>query len=304
MIAGMLWAMLGCSAAPEQHLMWRDRWELLAILEGGRLLDASVSIGNTGLLRGQGRLQVELWEPGSSPIHFSQHTGPLAVTHDPEAGRATVGVNGLARDDRAWAFRVGDDNVNAMIHLAPQTDAQPQEVWSDGPWQVTARAPVGDISGWVTAGKRGGMVSGRGLLLHRSGHAVPEAPRLGVYVLSEDLTLIVDQHGPQRLAWASLDGQPLDTDGLTLDFEARGPVTVTLPAEGATLTLRRRKDRGTADPLAHLLAPERWLAAPLVGQPLRRLQRAQATFERGGRSLRAAALLVEVRDADQLTSGL
>ena len=302
MIAALLVLGLGCAPEPEQHLMWRDSWELLGILEGGRALDASVSIGNTGLLRGQGRLRMELWEPKDAPVRFSQHTGPLAVNHAPDAGRATVGINGLALDEQAWSFRVADDNVNALVQLTPLSAAQPQETWGDGPWQVTARAPIGEISGWVTAGKRGGLIRGRGLLLHRSGHAVPAPPRLGVYVMHERLSLIVDMHGPQGLAWATLDGEPLDTEGVTVDFPARGPVTVSLPSADTTITLRRRKQRGTIDPFEHLLAAEAWIAAPLIGQPLRRLQLSQATLAQGERTLRAPALLVEVRDAAQLTA--
>ena len=288
----------GCAQSPEDTLQWRESWELLGLLEGSRVLDARVTVGNTGLLRGQGRLQLALWEPQAAPIQFSRHAGPLAVERDPAAGRATIGTDGLAHEDGGWSLRVGDDNVNALVQLSPSTAAAPAQDSPEG-WSTRLAVPFGDISGWITAGERGGLVGGRGLLLYRGGASPPPLPRMGAYVLSPALQLIVDQHGTSTVAWAQLDGQPLPTEGLTTDFPATGPATITLP--GGTVTIRRRKTRGTTDPFEHLMLAERWLAAPLTGAPRRRLQVAQATIQLGGRTLRAPAIVLEVRAHSDFT---
>jgi hypothetical protein len=293
---------LGCSGAPEDHLQWRESWELIALLEGSRALDASVTIGNTGMLRGQGRLRLDLWDLVAAPIHFSRHAGPLAVQQDTPAGRAVIGIDGLAREGTGWSLRVADDHVNALIQLRPQASATPSHRWERGPWTVEAPVVMGDISGWITAGERGGLVSGRGLLLHRQGHAVPALPRLGAYILTDSFQLIVDQHGEEALTWAALDGEPLSTANITTDFPEDGPITITLPEAGSTVTIRRRRTGGTIDPYDHLLAAEAWLAAPLTGRPARRVQTAQATVTIGERTIRAPAVLIELRPQDMLSA--
>lgn len=296
-VTALLMVLTGCQRPPEATLMWRESWELIALLDGTSVLDARMTVGNTGLLRGQGRLRFELWEPHMAPILFSKHDGPDAITFSAETGSATIGTDGFQQEGADWSLRLMDDSFNSLIQLSPPRGAPPPPAPATGDdWNIEAYVPFGTISGWISAGQnRGGLTSGRGVLIRRHGSA-PSTPRRSAYILSDTLQLIADSQGDTALWWANLDGQPLQTAGSTFDYPVRGPITVQLPE--ATITIRRRRARGLTEPFSHLLSIESLLAAPLTGQPARRVQLARATATIHGQRISAPAVLVEVRTAD------
>ena len=129
MFVSLLALLVGCSTAPEQQLMWQEHWEVMGILESTRALDASISVGNTGMLRGQGRIHLNLWDPLTSPIQYAKHASPQAVARRPAEGQITLGVDGLSQSEQQWSFRVADDNINTLIQLRSE-QAAPVASWA------------------------------------------------------------------------------------------------------------------------------------------------------------------------------
>lgn len=292
-LTALVMMLAGCQRPPEETLMWRESWEMIALLDGRSVLDARMTVGNTGLLRGAGRLRFNLWEPQHVPLLFSRYDSPDAVTLNPETGTATIDTDGFNKEDGSWALRLADDTLNSLVRLTPAAVDAPPAVARGSGWTMAADVPFGTISGWISAGEnRGGLISGRGVLIQRHGTA-PPTPRRSAYVLSNSFQLIADIQGDTAIWWASLDGQALKTEGSTADFPVRGPITLQLPE--ATVTIRRRKKRGLTRPFSHLLSFESLLATPITGQPARRAQLAQAIATIGGQTITAPAILIEVR---------
>ena len=72
----MIALLLACAGAPQDALTWREGMEFLAVLDGQGILDARITTGNTGFLRGQTRMRVDRWSAEGDPILFSQHAAP------------------------------------------------------------------------------------------------------------------------------------------------------------------------------------------------------------------------------------
>ena len=285
----MIWALLACAGPPEHDLTWQEGWSMLAILNGRRILDARFSVGNTGLLRGQGQVQASVWSAEEDPLHFSATSAPEQVHLDPLREQVRLGDETLTRSSGRWSMRIADESFNAMLHLDPQTDLSPSEAWQTdrGQWRVAAES-IGTITGWVAAGERGGPLEGRGVLLHWGGSGIPDPPRQAVYVLGRRLLLGVDDHGSGRLLFAELDGQPLPGSAAV---QWGDPVRITLGS--LTVTVRPRSPLGQSDPHEHLLRIERLLGGLILPLPQRQVQAGVAEVHSDALSFQAPALLLE-----------
>lgn len=291
------------ACAPEQRLTWSEEWELLGLTRDGGLLDVTVSVGNTGTLRGEGRLRLDRAEPGSGRIGYTHAAGPEETTVFAERQRVEVGTDRLEAETGRWALRIRSSDANAVVLLRPWAGVpRPEDAEAEAFGGALRRSvPVagGDLDGWIEAGKRGGQVQGAGLLVHRAGSGVSPWPRRRLAVLGgAGLIVFAEQHG-------ALDGGFLVVDG---ESAALGPTTWStspsaLELQSGTLavTLRRPRHALPADPtLPELTALEALLLRGLGGPPARRAVAFQAEVALGSQRFTAPALLIEEGHPDLL----
>jgi len=294
----MIALLLACAGAPQDALTWREGVELLAVLDGQGILDARITTGNTGFLRGQARMRVDRWSAEADPILFSQHAAPGQVSRS--ADGITAQEDGISRINGQWSLRVVDEAFNGLVELQPLTTARPESVWLEGEkqWTVAAEVAMGRASGWLSAGGRGGAVRGFGVLLHRGGDGVPDLPRTAAYVLDDRVSLGLDTHGSGALRWASIDGIPVPVDDLSADLTAPQP-TLTLPSAGLQITLHPWRWDGWSNPMEHLMGIEAMLGGLVLGRPMRRVRAARADITLRGESLTGQGILLDVMPASQ-----
>ena len=289
----MIALLLACAGAPQDALTWRESIELLGILDGQGVLDARITIGNTGTMRGQGRLRLERWNPSNNPIRFSQHGAPQQMRRSAEG--ITMVDNGLLRSSSGWILRVVDENLSGLVELSSDAALRPEAAWLEGSrqWTVAAEAPMGSLSGWLSAGERGGAVSGVGVILHRGGDGIPALPRRAAFVLHERVNLGFDAHGSGVLQWAIIDGVEVPVDDLRVDLSAASP-TLELPAAELRVVLHPWAWDGWSNPMDHLTGIEALLGGAIIGRPTRRIRAARADIQLEGAALSGPALLLDV----------
>lgn len=294
---------VGCTAAPSDRLTWRETWELIVLTGNGQIVDSRVTVGNTGLLRGQGHLRLDRWADGASPIHHHRVSAPGETGVWPERERVRLGADLLDLERHTWTLRVQSDDVNGVVHLAPTGSlkvAPAVAMTATGQWSMTASVPAGRASGWVEAGKRGGQVDGRGFLLYHGGDGMPRGPRRALLVQGGDLSIGLEEHGDLTLAWAHVGGEALDTEGARL-VEVDGGWAAELPAAETTISLVGRKVGGTTAVHGGMLGPERLGPAALGQRGLRTVQAVQATVVRPGSTQIVPGVLLQVSDEEEIT---
>lgn len=288
-----------CTVPTTQQPTWREAWELLVCMDDGGLLDARVAVGNTGVLKGQGHLRLDRWRADDAPINFARTSAPGETGVWEERDRVAIGPDRLGVEREGWTLRVQSGQAKAVLHL-DQTDGpavlDATHALDAGTWTVSAPLPAARATGWIEAGKRGGAVSGHGMMTWRGGVGAPAWPRRAVYVMGGgDTSIGLDTHGDVRLAWARVAGRDLDTSAATLRPTADGELLLDLaPAEDVTVRLVPRRTKGETDPFEHLNIVEKQALRARGGPPVRRVQLMQAWIRSGSREERAPAVLVEV----------
>ncbi|MFT5683212.1 MAG: hypothetical protein ACI8RZ_004141 [Myxococcota bacterium] len=295
----MMVLLLACVGAPQDALTWREGVELLGVIGGQGVIDARITVGNTGTLRGQARMRVDRWSAQGDPILFSQHAAPQQVIRT--ADGITMMEDGLSLVDGLWGLRVVDETLNGRIEVQPAGEHRPETAWleDERQWTVAAEVPMGRLSGWLSAGERGGAVRGVGVVLHRGGDGVPALPRTAAFVLDERVNIGIDRHGAGVLRWAIIDGQSVPVDDLTVDLSAAHP-TLTLPSANLQITLHPWRWDGWSNPMDHLMGIEALLGGVVLGRPMRRVRAARAEIVLRGESLSGPAILLDVMPASQV----
>ena len=86
---------LGCGGEqPADSLHWQERWEMLATLDDGGVLDLDMRVDNLGLLRGQGHVQLALLDRNEGVTRFSRHYAPVQVEVSPDRDALRLGGQG------------------------------------------------------------------------------------------------------------------------------------------------------------------------------------------------------------------
>lgn len=290
----------GCGGSPSDAVTWRESWEMVILTDQNRLIDARVTVGNTGVLKGQGHVQVDRWAPGEAPIQYGRTTAPSQTVRAPTGTAVTADADNLTYGNGRWTLSVRSDDASAVLHLGEDRgpEVAPSAVALDGgQWSTEAAITLGRAEGWIEAGKRGGKVSGRGVFLRRGGDGIPDGPRHAAFVLGPRVGIGVDRQGENLVAWATLDGVALDASDARITVEPDGAVQLDFtPAVDLVATLQPTRVNGTTDPHQHLTAPERALAGALVPMPLRQVTAAQAMVEYKGLVRRSPGLMVFVTE--------
>ena len=294
MINALLALLVGCG-----ELTTQDHWELIGINHDLSVLDARITTGNTGLLKGQGHVRVDWLFRDQTPVYHGRDGLADEVTV-PERGGLMVGPDGLAlMEDDSWRLQVRDAEAQAELSLVPQLGGPPAVVWTDGERSTTLSAPVvlGGLHGFLSSGSRSALVDARAVLTHRTGDATVAlvgTRRLAVYVLGEGLTIGMDQTGGQALAWAVVGDLVFDARDARLTEGEKGRLVLDLrPTADLVVHVLPRRPRSIRHPWEHLHRLERWLLSAWHGTPRRRTQGAQARLLIGGEALEARAVILE-----------
>lgn len=302
MAAGL--ALAACGSAPSQRVTWRESWEWLILTSRGQIVDARVTVGNTGLLRGQGHVRLNRWMEDGAPIVYRRLWAPGQTAVFPDRSRVRLGGDRMEMERLKWTLELHSDTTNAVVHLAPTDTLKvppSPTLTPTGQWTTLASVAAGRASGWVEAGERGGQIDGRGVLLYRAGDGMVRGPRRTLVLLGAGVSVGIDTQGAHTLAWAHVDGEALDPSGARLASTAGGWMAE-FPAAELVIELRGREPQGS-----DALNPDEMfvgtLGRRLLGQPATRtVQAVQATLARPGGTLVAPGMLVQVaEDGDRIT---
>ncbi|MEL6342296.1 MAG: hypothetical protein AAFV53_04140 [Myxococcota bacterium] len=298
-LALILAMLFGCTPdTPPEALSWQERWELLALTNDDRILDVQWMAGNTGVLRGQGRLHLDLWTDAQPPIRFARHSPPDAVDIPPERDAITLSQDALLRVGEGWVGRVDEPNeIAGQFRLTPTARGQRRvETWAVGhrQWSVEALSTEVQVTGGVRSGPRGGLFSGRGVLLHTGGDARVGISRSVMVTFHPKLSMGIIQEGEGQLAWAVSGDTALPLDEVRATFATDGAVEV----QGPSLSISLSPDgvKGVTDPLGHLLAVE----AMLAGRPMRTVFRATGRATVGADSFPIEAVVLRVASGGEV----
>lgn len=295
----LLALLLACGAQPTDSLLWREHWELLVIARDGSLVDANLSVSNTGLLRAQGHLRAARWNEGEAPIRYGRDVAPIEVSVDPERQNMRLGWDGLRLGEDpltpdTWTYRARDTEASLLVHLSPEAGVAPVavDVQERGAWRVEATVPAGTVNGWVSSGARGGLVEGWGVLLHRGGDGRPQGTRTTALVMGPELSIGLDHQGQTQLSWARVEGQTLPTGPATFTRPRPGLIQLRFP-DGPEVEIRLQGKVGGRTLLSdHLTLPEQRLLALVGAWQERRTRRGWAKVRWQGRELVASAMVV------------
>lgn len=295
----LAWLLIACASTPLNSLAWRESWEVLVATEDGGLIDARGTVGNSGMRRGEGQIHIDRWSTNETPIFYSVGNGPNDVDISDAHDAIRVGTSLLGRfeADEHWTVRAASPNANAIIRVNPGGVVPPMStgIVGNGQWTLSAPITHGPTHGWFTAGKRGGMLQGRAIVLHRGGDGQPTGPRRGVYILSEAATIGVDEQGDLRLSWANINGQDFDLSQAEVVRSSDGSVRMDLrPSADFWFEVIPTSPLWPTDGHLHLAAPEKWAAEVMGRGAQRQVARGQATIHVAGRIIKSAAILVMV----------
>ena len=299
MLSILLTSVLACSGTPMDSLSWREQWELLVLTEDGSLIEGRVTVGNTGMLRGQGHFRANRWNSETTPILFAMDGGPgdVFVSDSHDAVRVGTDLFGQYEDGPHWTMRISHEEANAIVQVDPGGPEVPMATTMEDSGQWTVASPIthGRAQGWFTAGRRGGMFRGRAVTFHRGGDGRPPTERSTLVAMGTDVSIGWDNQGSARLAWARMKDEDVPLEDLThsvnddglhrLDFRPAGDMVVDFEPTGTG---------GITDGFEGLFPPERAIARASGLRANRSTERARAIVRFRGESVRVPAIVVTV----------
>ncbi len=292
----LLWLpliLLSCEG--EASPAWRERYEWLVLTNQGGVIDATFQVGNTGLERGEGVLELRRSQPGAEGSALRGVIPSGALERSPDGRRIGQGNEGLLLREGVWGLRHGEAESNALLQLKVDPLVRAIE-GGDTRWRMTVPVPVGEATGWIEDHGQGGPIEGRGVLLHHGGTALWPGPRLGVFLLDDTLCLGLDRQGDRQTAWAFRDGEPLDAADARVEEDGEG-LLLTFPSARIEARITLRPARVVSNASLRLSPPERWLIGG-EGAWERELRAAQAMVSQGAGTQRVPALVLRVGELD------
>lgn len=295
----------GCARSPDQALGFREAWELVGIVSPVGVVDARVSIGNTGLYRNQGTVVLDRFGVDLDPVHFQRRSGPGETLRSADGRRLaladdTLEASQTAAGERRWRLRVRSGEANAIVEVRGQVGAPAATgMAGGGQWSLGPELVDGSLHGWIEAGKRGGRLEGRAVVLRRGGDGLVDGPRTTVAVFCDGLDLGIDRQGPLVSAWATpaapgaAPASGAVSADLTLAPDGSGHLAVGGHQVDFVATLSRLSTDVHADlnPIERLLID---LRGPL---PVRTTAQLRATVTGPGPARSCPGVLVHVAEA-------
>jgi len=299
MLSILLTSVLACSGTPRDSLSWREQWELIVLTEDGSLLEGRVSVGNTGMMRGQGHFRANRWSAGTTPILFAVDGGPgdVHVSDSHNAVRVGTDLLGQYEDGPHWTMRLSHEEANAIIQVDPGGPDVPMATAMEDSGQWTVASPIthGRAQGWFTAGRRGGMFKGRAVTFHRGGDGRPPTERSTLVAMGTDVSIGWDNQGGTRLAWARMKDEDISLEDLHHTVRGDGVHRLDFrPAGDLFVDFEPTATGGIIDGFEDLYPPERAIAGAADLQANRTIKRARATVRFKGEPVRVPAILITV----------
>jgi hypothetical protein len=290
---------LGCAGPPTDSLTWREQWEIFVLTEDGSLIEGRVSVGNTGLYRGQGHFKASRWMPGTTPILFAMSGGPadVDVGDAHESVRVGSALLGQYEDGPHWSLRLANEEANAIMRVEPGGPEVELATAIDSGGQWTSAVPIshGRAHGWFTAGRRGGMFEGRAVAIHRGGDGAMGESRNLVALLGTDISIGLDEQGGTRSVWARMGDQDVPTVDLKREVDAQGRTILDFrPSADLVATVTPGSVGGSFDGHEGLFGFERVVARTAGSMGERHVHRARADIEWKGATISASALVLTV----------
>ncbi len=290
---------LGCAGPPTDSLTWREQWELFVLTEDGSLIEGRVSVGNTGLYRGQGHFKASRWMPGTTPILFAMDGGPadVDVGDSHESVRVGSALLGQYEDGPHWSLRLANEEANAIMRVDPGGPEVELSTAIDSSGQWTAAVPIshGRAHGWFTAGRRGGMFEGRSIAIHRGGDGAMGETRSLTAVMGSEVSIGLDEQGGTRTVWARIGDRDVPTVDLQRRIDPQGRTIMDFrPAADLVVTVTPGPVGGTFDAHDGLFAFERFVAHASGSMGERSVYRGRAEVEWKGRLTSVSALVLTV----------
>jgi hypothetical protein len=299
MLSILLISVLACSGTPMDSLSWREQWEILVLAEDGSLIEGHVSVGNTGMMRGQGHFRANRWNAETTPILFAMDGGPgdVHVSDSHSAVRVGTDLLGQYEDGPHWTMRLSHEEANATIQVDPGGPAVPMATTMEdsGQWTVASTITHGRAQGWFTAGRRGGMFNGRAVTFHRGGDGRPPTERSTLVAMGTDVSIGWDNQGSTRLAWARMKDEDISLEDLEHTVDEAGLHRLDFrPAGDLFIDFEPTAAGGTTDGFEGLYPPERTIAAAAGLRANRTIHRASATIHYKGETSRVPAFVLRV----------
>ncbi len=285
--------LLGCRGTPRDAITWEERWEVLVLTEHGNLLDTRLIVSNRELLKGQGRVHMDHWSESSMAVIHTREVSPANVHIDPHGDRIQIGLDQLIKDG-PWKLQIGSTEANLVLEMHPVVEPPAAVTWlSDGgQWSMEALVATGETLGWLEAGGRGGHFNGRAVVLHRGGDGSPELPREGLFIMTQNVSIGIDQQDGATLAWAWVDGAAIPLDDLAFSRSAEGATLDFRPAADLVIEVRAQDPVGSSNPLGHFSWLERQAARVWTDVAWRRIEAGHATLTQGEQITKASAILL------------
>jgi hypothetical protein len=278
----------------------QETWELIGVTQDLAVVDARFSVTNTGVLKGQGHARFDFLFHDQMAIYYGRDGLP-EETQTTELGGMSVGPDTLRlQEDGTWNLQIKDNDARARLDLRPLIGGPSPLTWEteDGDWTLEAPVVLGELVGVVSAGPRGALIQGHGVLTHRHGSAPPAfagTERLAVYILGDGITVGLDLTGSRAISWAIVGDYAFDARDARFSRQKKGRLILDLrPTADLVVHILPRKPRSIRHPWEHLHRLERWLLKAWHGTPVRRTQGARANLLIGGEALQARAVIVEV----------
>lgn len=304
----LLAAIVACEEVPSDRLTWRESWEMTSIGEDGTVLHGRVVVGNTGLLRGQGHVVLDVLPPSGTPIQLRRDVPPSALTRSEDGRTLVLGGDELAAGPDSWTLSVreGYSALDATIVLSadqlpadPTTGGVPEVpsteiLTGERSWAVGVPLPLATLAGAWRAGEQGGLLRGAGMAVRRSGDTLPsgDPPRTSLHVCDPRWSLGVETAGTSGIAWLA-DATGVRTSRSVVLSRDGGRVLVDLAPDLPVTVRVQLEDRVIyASPWRHHLLFERWLVRLLLAPEGRETRRGRARVRTGEKSLEARAVYV------------
>jgi hypothetical protein len=293
----ILFALLSC--APEQSLHWAEQWELLVLDPGRMTLDLRITRSNSGWLKGDTSVRGAAIAKDEGTLLFGLDGRPGDVEVLQSGIR--VGPDLLRGHSGGWEVQLqegGDLGDPRNLRLNIETAGEPDNSLELQDWSVRPLELLGRTSGYLSTTGRNQLVSGKALLLHRSGTRPPSWEGEGhttVFVSAPNISIGIDQTGGQALAWASIDGTLAWADAvLSGDFEEGWRLDFS-PELPLVVEIRTRGQSHVSDPYAHLSSPEATLLQGAKGSLRRELRTGRAKIQVADQLVQGSAVVVQTR---------
>ncbi len=286
--AGVLLLAAGCAGPPSASLAWDDAWEALIATRDGTVLVVRVAQGNTGLLRGEARIEVSALPPAGSPVVLRRRAAPADVGRDTEARVVRLASDRVTHGEGTWAVAVreGPDALDATVRLSALAKPVEPVALDEGRRQRTLGVPMplAGAGGVWRSGSQGGVIDGRAVLMRESGDAWPDGrtARESLYVLGRERGAGVEILCDRSLAWTAGPAETRTGRTARIAREDRRLVVTVGPDLGLEATVRLDRASLVSAPWDDLSLIERPIAGLLAGWPVRVVERGEATVREPG----------------------